>query len=124
VVESFGSQNGFVVGVASCAEKLPSMRSFAGFPISLKTVACRFQSLECRSEPWAGFDRSDELFLQRSVFVKNGAKGEVVAGNKVIEAVRWISYQTGLADVRNKAYDVNGAGATVGAISGWSGWRC
>ena len=103
MVQSFGSQNGFVIGVASCAEKLTSMRGFAGFPISLKTVACRFQSLECRSEPWAGFDRSDELFLQRSVFVKNGAKGEVVAGNKVVEAVGWISYQTGLADVRNKA---------------------
>jgi hypothetical protein len=48
------------------------------------------------------------------VFVKNGAKGEVVAGNKVIEAVRWISYQTGLADVRNKAYDVNGALRNLG----------
>jgi hypothetical protein len=60
VVQSFGSHNGFVIGVASCAEKLTSMRGFAGFPISFKTVACRFQSLECRSEPWAGFDRSDE----------------------------------------------------------------
>jgi hypothetical protein len=60
--------------------------------------------------------------LQRSVFVKNGAKGGVVACDKVVEAVRWISYQTGLADVSNEAYDVNRAGATVRATSCWIVW--
>ena len=59
MVESFGGQDGSVVCVASCAKKLKSMRSFTGFPVSLETAACRFQNLDCRGKPRAGFDRSD-----------------------------------------------------------------
>ena len=59
MVESFGGQDGPVVCVASRAKKLKGMRSFTRFPIPLETAVCRFQNLDCRGKPRAGFDRSD-----------------------------------------------------------------